>query len=306
MSLDDISTDPPDPSGSAEPASGEDPADLGAERTVEVSGEAVPTMLNGSAQSATHRQGEHEGEAHAAINDDPFWIDVPAYQGTLGALVVKAQRGDIDLAAIPVSEITDRYRKNLASADPRPDPRQVADFLTLASRLLTLKANQLLPDSPLTGGDPEEEEPDLATEPGRRLAEYRLFKAAAEALLADAAEEGARSFLGLVAPDIVPVERLRIPPERLAAAFRAVLERIAEPDTIPVGTVTFSVADKAEALRDMLRVTARMQFEAIFEGVTSRLEAVAMFLGLLELLRNGEAKVEQSEAFGGISVSRVD
>ena len=125
-------------------------------------------------------------------------------------------------------------------------------------------------------------------------------------MLADAAEEGARSFLGLVAPDIVPVERLRIPPERLAAAFRAVLERIAEPDAIMVGTITYSVADKAESLREILRESGRVQFESIFEGVSSRLEAVAIFLGLLELLRNGEAKVEQLEAFGGISVSRID
>ena len=59
--------------------------------------------------------------------------------------------------------------------------------------------------------EPEEEAPP-ETDAGRRLAEYRLFRAAMEALLLEPAETGERSFLGLVAPEVLPLERLRIPP----------------------------------------------------------------------------------------------
>ena len=271
------------------------------------------TAMGDIGDATTNPGGNHGDDPGESASDnagveEPFRVDVPGYSGGLGTLVVRAQRGEIDLTAIPVREITERYRqlwrRTQVTGEPRADPREVADFLTLASRLLTLKANLLLPDAALNG-DAAEEEPDLATEPGRRLAEYRLFKAAAEALLSDAAEDGARSFLGLVAADVVPVERLRIPPEKLAAAFRTVLERLSEPDPLPVGAVTFSVADKTEALRAALRERTTMEFEQLFEGVASRLEAVAIFLALLELLRSGEARVEQLEAFGGISVTRV-
>ena len=45
-----------------------------------------------------------------------------------------------------------------------------------------------------------------------------------------------------------------------------------------------------------------LAFDDLFAAVTTRLEAVACFLALLELLRLGEAIVEQDGAFGPITV----
>ena len=47
----------------------------------------------------------------------------------------------------------------------------------------------------------------------------------------------------------------------------------------------------------------RLQFEELFAGVTTRLEAVACFLALLELLKRNEATVEQESPFGAITVT---
>ena len=171
--------------------------------------------------------------------------------------------------------------------------------LTLLARLVALKAAAVLPDQDTTVLEPED---DQSTDAGRRLAEYRLFKAAAEALLAEAATEGARSFLGLVSTEVIPVERLRIAPERLAAAFRAVLERLSDAEPLPVGAITYSVEDKVRPLRDRLML-GPLEFEEVFAGVRNRLEAVACFLALLEMLKRGEATVEQRDAFGPITVT---
>jgi segregation and condensation protein A len=233
-------------------------------------------------------------------------VDTPVYQGPLDGLVALAQRGEVDLAQVQVSEITSDYRRHLEAADPKPEAREVADFLTMAGRLLTLKAQRLLPDGPLEVEEPVEEEGELEVDPGARLAEYRLFREAAEALLSEVAEQGARSFLSLVAPDVIPVERLAIPAERLAAAFRAVLERIPDLEPFQVDTALFSVEEKIAGLRDMLRSRRTLRFDELFHGVRSRLEAVATFLALLELLRSGSARVDQPEPFSDISVSLVD
>jgi segregation and condensation protein A len=186
----------------------------------------------------------------------------------------------------------------LEAPERRGDLRATADALALLARLVALKAASVLPDQTAAALEPEE---DPSTDAGRRLAEYRLFKAAAEALLAEAVTEGTRSFLGLVASDVIPVERLRIAPERLAAAFRAVLERLVDAEPLPVA-VTYSVEDKVVLLRERLHL-GRLNFEEIFAGVRSRLEAVACFLALLELLKRGEATVEQRDAFGPITVT---
>jgi len=267
---------------------------------------AAPTDLDVAEPSGAILVDGHPVERAGDAGGLRFPVEVPGFQGTLDDLVLAAQRGEIDVASVPVAEITSAFRARVLRDDPRPDPREVADFLSLASRLLSLKAARLLPEGPLDALDPESgEEGGPVDDAGARLAEYRLFKAAAEALLGDVAEQGARSFLGLVAPEVVPVERLAIPPERLAAAFRAVLERLPEAEPFGFDTATFSVAEKMLVLRRLLESRPVIAFEEIFEGVASRLEAVACFLALLEILKAGGARVEQSEPFGAITVTAL-
>jgi segregation and condensation protein A len=227
-----------------------------------------------------------------------FPIDVPGFSGSLEQLVVRAQRGEVDLDIVAVAEITGAYRARMDAAGEQVDLHEMADFLSLAARLVALKAARL---NPAESAAMEAEEDEAADDAGRRLTEYRLFKAAAEALLAEAAEEGARSFLGLVAPDVIPVERLRIAPERLAAAFRVVLARLSQAEPLPLEAITFSVEEKLGELRERLR-GGGLAFEELFAAVITRLEAVACFLALLELLRLGEVIVEQDEPYGPISV----
>ena len=225
-------------------------------------------------------------------------VDAPGFHGSLEELVARANRGDLDLTELSVSTVVEEARTALESPERQGDLRAVADALTLLARLVALKAAAVLPDQDTSVIEPED---DQSTDAGRRLAEYRLFKAAAEALLAEAATEGARSFLGLVSTEVIPVERLRIAPERLAAAFRAVLERLSDTEPLPVA-ITYSVEDKVRLLRDRLML-GPLEFEEVFAGVGSRLEAVACFLALLEMLKRGEATVEQRDAFGPITVT---
>lgn len=240
------------------------------------------------------------GPAPVSVGDD-LHVTVPGFSGPLEALVLAVHRRDVDVEQIPVAELTAAYRRRVREREPRPEPREVADFLQLCARLLALKAERLLPD----GGLDEETAPDESPvdDPGARLAEYRLFRDAADALLSDAVGDGARSFLSLVVPEVIPVERLAISPERLAAAFRAVLERIPEPEPLPLGAVTFSVEEKVAVLQRALEATAALPFEEVFAGSGSRLEAVACFLALLELLRRGAVRVAERPT--GIVVEAV-
>jgi segregation and condensation protein A len=238
-------------------------------------------------------------EAPAAVVAGRFAVHVDGWSGPLEQLVLAAQRGDVDITALPVAEVTAQVSRQLGPAELGADLRDAADALNLLARLVALKASRILGDGTVAE-EVAEAEPE--SEAGRRLAEYRLYRAAADALLAEPAEAGARSFLGLVAPEVIPVERLRIAPEKLAAAFRAVLERLQEAAPLPVGAVTFSVEEKVSWLRTLLD-TGPLDFEAIFADVSTRLEAVACFLALLELLKRGEAAVTQETAFAPIRVT---
>lgn len=252
---------------------------------------------------ATPAEHEDAGSTPPPGQEVRFPVDVPGFSGPLEQLVAAAQRGDADLAAIPVAEITAAYRERLAEAET--DPRDLADFLTLASRLLSLKASRLLPDGGIDADEAAAEDGTPVDDPGARLAEYRLFRAAAEALLADASEQGARSFLSTVCPEVVPSERLAIAPERLLNAFRAVLERLPDDDALEVAATSYSVETKTGELRALLRERGTVRFDEIFASARSRLEAVAGFLALLELISRGEARVDQQGSFGEITVTAV-
>ncbi len=229
-----------------------------------------------------------------------FPVEVGGFSGTLEELVLAAQRGDVDLRDLPVAQVTTQVSRQLTGSELGGDLRDAAEALALLARLLSMKAVKV------TEGTAEVEEEEVVwSEAGRRLAEYRLFRAAMEALLLEPAETGERSFLGLVAPEVLPLERLRIPPDRLAAAFRQVLERLQDAAALPVGMVTFSVEEKVAWLVELLG-RGPVEFEAIFAEVTTRLEAVACFLALLELLKRGVAVVDQPQPFGPIRVRTSD
>lgn len=243
-------------------------------------------------------------EAAASEPTDLLTVDLPQHRGTLADLVQRVQRGEVDLADLPLAEITAKARRRLDTATAVPDPRQVAEFLDLASRLLALKAQRLFPDGPLeSAGAAEAPGTETVDDPGARLAEYRLFKAAVDALLAPAADQGVRSFLGLVAPEVAVSEQLAIAPERLAQAFRAVLERLPAAEPLTVATTTFSVEEKVGWLRSLVEERERLAFEVVFAEASSRLEAVAIFLALLELVRGGSVRVDQDGPLGRITVS---
>jgi segregation and condensation protein A len=252
---------------------------------------------------------EQESSSEAAPAGGPetppvrFPVEVPGFSGPLDQLVATAQRGDIDLAAIPVSQITAGFRARLEESET--DPRELADFLSLASRLLALKAARLLPDGAIDAEEDAAADGAPVDDPGARLAEYRLFRAAAEALLADASEQGARSFLSTVCAEVVPSERLAIAPQRLLSAFRAVLERLPESDLLEVPASSVSVEQKATELRALLASRGTLRFDEVFAAARSRLEAVAGFLALLELIKRGEARVDQEDSFGEITVTAV-
>ncbi len=217
----------------------------------------------------------------------------------LAGLWAAAQRGEVDWAAVDLAGITDAYRRRWQAAGPEGDARELAEFLVQASRLLQRKAEQALGAMP---PPPPAEEPP-AEDPGARLAEYRLFKAAAEALIADP-QAGPQAFLRVLGVAVEPREQLRVPPERLALAFRAVLERLPELSAVEVMT-TYSVPEKVAELRARLQERSPLPFDELFAGARDRLEAIAYFLALLELLARGGAQCRQERLHAPITIERA-
>lgn len=247
--------------------------------------------------SGQPRRPETHAEVATEFEHDPVYlVRTPAFDGPIELLLSLAQRAEIDLKAIALASLTDDFLRALEQR--RPPIERLAAFLVIAARLVQLKAAALMPAAEIG-----EEEDLQAWEDAikDRLAEYKRFKELAESLMRRHAS-GQFTFAGLLEPDVIPQPRVQVSLDVLAAAFKLVLDRLPPSDEVRVELEQVSLSDKLGELRGLLRRQPQMNFSAIFHSSRTRLEAVVMFLALLELIRIGEARVAQASAFGEITI----
>lgn len=210
----------------------------------------------------------------------------------LTSLLAEAQRGDLDLGTLELSSLSRSLRSEVGDGTSEVDLLWAAESLQILARLLDLKMGRHLEeatDAALLG----DEEPVEEEDPGARLAEYRLFKAAAGVLLADASA-GPKAFLRVLGLPVEPQASLHLSPEVLAVALGELLARLPDPTEMELSLPRYSVTEKMEELRQLLVGQTSLRFDQVFAAAQDRLEAVAFFLALLELIWAGEVACTQA------------
>ncbi|MGH7698273.1 MAG: segregation/condensation protein A [Candidatus Dormibacteraceae bacterium] len=223
-------------------------------------------------------------------------VTTPVFEGPLELLLALAEREELDLLTIRLSELTDAYLTQVAAA-PRTDPNELAEFLWLGARLLLLKSIRLLPGEE---ADPEETELLGWEEDVRlRLSEYQAYRRMAESLTERVVAE---SFSFPPAARQVSAagqeEPLQI--DALMVAFHGLLARL-PPRPLVVVDQAWSMDDGLNLLQSQLR-EGSFDLVQLLLRCRDRLEAVVTFVALLELLRRGRVKIRQDKSFGAIWV----
>lgn len=235
-----------------------------------------------------------------------------SFEGPLDLLLHLIETNEIDIYDIPIREITDQYLAYLARMD-RIELDSASEFLVMAATLLEIKSKMLLPAPPAAEPEPadaSEEGPDPRAELVRQLLEYRKYKRAAERLKA---MEEARGLVytrepadlsALVSEE--PGEPLRptADPSHLWLAFRQAMRRLAarravatvRRDDIPVRRRMWEIV---RLLRERGR---RLLFSRLFGDCPARIEIVATFLALLELIKRKAIGCSQERPFGDIVI----
>jgi chromatin segregation and condensation protein Rec8/ScpA/Scc1 (kleisin family) len=225
----------------------------------------------------------------------------------LTSLLSEAQRGERDLGTVELATLTRSLKDDLAAAGGDIDLLLAAESLQLLAKLLEIKMGRHLEDTNdaalLGHAEPLTEEED----PGERLAEYRLFKAAAGVLLADSSA-GPKAFLRVLGLPVEPQATLHLSPEVLALALGELLARLPEPTELELALPhpRYSVSEKMDELRGLLDEQPKLRFDQVFAAARDRLEAVALFMALLELIWSGEAVCSQASTSSPILVERSD
>ncbi len=230
-----------------------------------------------------------------------YKIQLDIFEGPLDLLLYLIKKEELNIYDIPITRITEQYLEYLGLMEIM-DLEVAGDFLVVAATLMQIKSKMLLPPDP-QGLEDEEEDP--RAELVRRLVEYMAFKEVAGDLRI---REGQRS--GLFA-------RLGVEPERtpnheiifeaslfdLMDAFRGILSDLPQNSVHEVFKDEFSLSEKIQDITQWLKTKPLMSFSALFKSVKSKVEAITLFLALLELVRLKKVRVRQPEHFGEIEIT---
>lgn len=217
----------------------------------------------------------------SGLRDDGYRFKAGEFEGPLDLLLHLVRINEVDITDIPIVEITRQYHDYLEMM--REMNLEIAgEYVVMAATLMQIKSQMLLPREPAQG----EDEADPRTELAQQLVDYRRFKQAAENL------QALESVRGLIwtRDDTVPQEfaneeLLTVDVFQLLSAFRKLLGRLGEEARLRLRSDQVSVVDKIEWLTGILERRRTVALSECLETFPDRLDRIATFLAVLEMVR---------------------
>ena len=236
-----------------------------------------------------------------------YQVKLHVFEGPFDLLLHLIAKRELDIYEVSLASITEEYLEYIRSMQDL-DLEVATEFLIVAATLIEIKAARLLPGSPI------DEEAALALSERdmliARLLEYRAFKDAA-ARLAEMIVEN-NGFIGRSAgpgPEfdhLCPDLLARVKPADLATiAARALAPKpVVALDLSHITPIRVSVAEAIATVMAILAGRPSVTFREIAKDCETRIDKVVRFLAVLELIKRGQAEVDQTENFGEITVRR--
>lgn len=227
-----------------------------------------------------------------------YVVDLDSFHGPLDLLLYLLDENQIDITDIPIAQITDQYMEYLNITGDF-DLEKLGDFLIMASYLLTLKSQMLLPRNKEDEAENDADEIDPSSELVERLLDYKRFKTAAEELerLKDGEEK--RKFYRQAAEDIFLRHELTANSAVLVKIFLGLWEKNRQKPFFTVPQDDIDIGEKMQEITGLLRNKRQgVLFQELFGHVFSKKELSALFMALLELIRLQKVYAEQEKEFG--------
>lgn len=230
-----------------------------------------------------------------------FEVTLDKYSGPLHLLLELIEKRELPITEISLAQVTGDYLMYVNTHEPPPE--ELADFLMVATRLLLMKSQEILPREEILL---EESSNSLASQ----LQLYKIFAQAAD-LIDKQQQSGAYSF-GRPQADVVRPEGFVLPEglgtQSLQQSFLSLLKYL-EPFFRLQQTVierVVSVKERLKEIHDALLSRSHMMFRDVIGSGRSKVDVVISFLALLELVKQRTVHVMQSDTFSDIEIKRVD
>ncbi|OPX30322.1 MAG: hypothetical protein B1H08_02005 [Candidatus Omnitrophica bacterium 4484_171] len=228
-------------------------------------------------------------------------IRLDIFEGPLDLLLYLIKKNHLNIYDIPVSSVCEQYLQFIEFMKLL-DINIASEYMVMAATLINIKSKMLLPSKEV----PEEEEPDPREELVKRLLEYKKFKEVADYL-----KEKERERLKYVSrPSSSSLDSGEVYFEAsifdLITALKTALKDVPRDVFFEIVKDEFTVEGKVHDILHMLLLKERIPLGELFSAARSKLEIVAIFLAILELIKLREIVAIQKELFSPIVVVRRD
>ena len=225
-----------------------------------------------------------------------FVVELEAFSGPLDLLLHLLREEQIEIADIPIARIADQFLQAVHELGLN----QAADYLDMASRLVRLKAQMLLPRH-----SEEEGWEDPRAELVRRLLEYQQIREVA-VWMGRAAEKRADQFARgyLPPPPALPPPPLQLNLLDLLTAVDRVLAGIPFPVLHRVVARPLDVESATRRIESLLVDQEEIRWLDALGSRPTIVNVLSTLLALLELAKRGSVRLLQPTPFSPMVIAR--
>lgn len=216
------------------------------------------------------------------------------FEGPLDLLLHLIENKELDIYQVVIEQVLSQYQNHLKTLT-QFDLDLGAEFLSIVSTLMLLKSKTLLPAEKNDEG--EIDESTLRLDIIEQLIHYYKFKDIAQTLAEKENEQALRYLRGVDAQTLsyqAQTELKSTSQAILSELFIKVLERQKLANVQFIHEEDYRVSDKIKELRHSLQEKNTLVFDEVFSFRKSKGELIALFIALLEILKQGWGHLDQS------------
>ncbi len=226
-------------------------------------------------------------------------VKLEKFEGPLDLLLELIEKEKLSITELNLAKVADQYLEHIRN-NQSVNLENLADFLSVAAKLILIKSRALLPILKLNEED-EEEIKDLA----KQLEEYKKFK---EISMLMAKMAGLRHIfysrtISFAHPVFYPPENIKA--NDLREYFQKVLAEIPQKQKLEeeIMAEVITLEERISDLEITLRQKAETCFSEILYQAKDKIDAIVSFLAMLEMVKQKIINVEQSELFKEIKLT---
>lgn len=230
-------------------------------------------------------------------------MQLDKFKGPLDKLLELIEERKMPISEISIAAVTDEFLKYIEKLK-EIDFEMLADFISVASKLILIKSKSLLPSLELTS----EEESDIQDLQKRLVLyqELKLAKRHIQELWIGDNHGFSRPYLlsSSVFPVFAPGKSLQIPV--LKSAMEKLLE-VVQKFTYETETIKEKIISLEDKISEIIGRIAKIG-ETTFKkmGSFSKSEMIITFLAILHLARDQMVRLEQAEHFSDIIITKTN